>query len=154
MKDFWNAIGLIAVAVIVILIIKNWDKLKAYLGMASSPVATTTDATSTSTSTGTTSIPANGTLCTTTLGATGSYFNGACIPTPLVSTNIKVTNTNGARIYNFYGAYTGHPALFVPTNAHIQYNTVVAYTQANQTQTLIFYKTQAGWVSSADVQTV
>lgn len=165
-----NTIEWLILIALAILVAFNWAKVKALLGISSETSSSTSTTTSSGTGSGTgttseydacmkkNSLLPEGSICTSCEGCgatstvceapfTGVIVNGVCVK----ATNIKVTNTNGARIYNYYSPWHNHPAVFDPTNSSIAFSVVAPYTQVIKTVNNTFYQTASGWVSGADV---
>lgn len=134
MRDFWNALGLLLLAVVIIYVVTNWNKVKGYFNSATSTATSSDTSTASNTSTATS-------VDTTT--STG-------INPPLTSNRIKVINQAGARVSHMYNM-NGNP-LFVLTNYYIPVNTLISYYEVVKGSNYTYYRTNAGWVLANDVQ--
>lgn len=87
---------------------------------------------------------------------TGTVVNGVCTkvqpppPPPPTSDTIKVSNSNGARVYTYYNNTAG--AIFVPQNKWIPFETQTTYSKTVTTgNNIAYYNTPYGWLMATDV---
>lgn len=86
----------------------------------------------------------------------GTIVNGVCTkvqpppPPPPTSDTIKISNSNGARVYTYYNNTAG--AIFVPQNKWIPLDTQTTYSKTITTGVNVaYYNTPYGWLLATDV---
>ena len=116
------------------------------------PVIPISTGTGTSTDTSISVSTSTDTTIPTSTSTSTSTSTDTTVTPSITSTNILVTNVNGALLYDIRNSKNG--VVVKKLNMQLQKNAQVPYTQSVVVSSITFYLTQYGWVSSTDIQTV